>query len=163
LIVLEEQDRRRWDRAEITEGRALLERALRLPRAPSQLLGPDQLQAAIAAVHADDLAAADTDWPQIATLYGVLLGVHDTPVTRLNHAVAVALGHDLADGLSLVRHANAGGALASYHLYHAAEADLLRRLGCPALAAAAYERALALTQNAAERTYLLRRLDEVTS
>ena len=162
LVLLEDQDRTAWDRAEIHEGLALLDRALRLRRAPNQRVGPFQLQAAIAALHAQAATPAETDWQEISLMYGELLSMHDTPVVRLNRAVAVAMAEGPAAGLRLVCEANTGGALDEYPLYHSARADLLRRLGRHTEAAEAYRRALEVTTNAAERRFLLRRLSEVT-
>jgi RNA polymerase sigma-70 factor (ECF subfamily) len=162
LVLLEDQDRRSWNRAEIDEGLQLVDRALRLRRAPNQRVGAYQLQAAIAALHARAATAADTDWREIGLLYTELLTVHDTPVVRLNHAVAVAMADGPEAGLELVDEANARGALAAY-LYHAARADLLRRLERGAEAADAYRQALAITTNSAELRFLSRRLVEVTS
>ncbi|MGH9482796.1 MAG: RNA polymerase sigma factor [Terriglobales bacterium] len=156
LVPLEQQDRSRWDRSRIEEGSALAERALRL-----EGVGPYRLQAAIAALHAQAAAPAATDWPQIAALYQRLARLQPTPVVRLNHAVAVAMSQGYAAGLDLVEQLGADGELADYHLYHAARADLLRRLGRNPDAAAAYRQALALTANAVERRYLRRRLGEV--
>jgi RNA polymerase sigma-70 factor, ECF subfamily len=163
MVLLDEQDRRLWDRAEIDEGVELLDRALRLHRAPNQRVGPMQLQAAIAAVHAQAPRSSETDWAEIDLLYRELLTMNDTPVVRLNRAVAVAMSEGPDAGLQLVRAANADGALVDYHLYHAAEADLLRRLGLWHAAADAYRRALDLTANAAEQRFLRRRLSEVAA
>ncbi len=156
LVPLEEQDRSRWDRAAIAEGLELVERALRLPG-----VGPQRLQAAIAALHAQAATPAATDWPQIAALYARLAERVPSAVVRLNHAVAVAMSVGLAPGLARVEALGADGALDGYPLYYAARADLLRRLGRAAPAAAAYRQALALTSNAVERRYLRRRLAEV--
>jgi RNA polymerase sigma-70 factor (ECF subfamily) len=158
LVTLEEQDRSRWDRAEIDEGAALVTQALRA--------GPPTayaLQAAIASLHAQAPRAEDTDWPQIAALYALLLRLQPTPVVELNYAVAVAMANGLERGLALVDSLAGHPGLASYHLLPAARADLLRRLGRRAEAADAYLRALALVTNEAERRYLERRLGEVTS
>jgi RNA polymerase sigma-70 factor (ECF subfamily) len=158
LVVLEEQDRSRWDRAAIREGLALLDRSVRLMgRRPA---GPYQLQAAIAALHARAAAPEATDWAEIAALYGALLRVHDTPVVRLNRAVAVAMAEGPEAGLRLLD--GVAGELAAFHPFHAARADLLRRAGRRAAAAAAYARAIALCANAVERRYLQRRLAEVS-
>ncbi|MGH9394536.1 MAG: RNA polymerase sigma factor [Terriglobales bacterium] len=158
LVPLEEQDRGRWDRGRIGEGLELVERALRLPG-----VGPQRVQAAIAACHAQAPAAGATDWPQIAALYGRLVEFVPGPIVRLNRAVAVAMSpgpeSGLEAGLALVE--GLEDALDGYHLYHAARADLLRRLGRRTEAAAAYQRALALTSNAVERRYLRRRGREV--
>jgi RNA polymerase sigma-70 factor (ECF subfamily) len=156
LLTLDEQDRSRWDRARIAEGTALVEPALR-PGPP----GPYALQAAIAALHARADRAEDTDWPQIAALYGLLVRVLPTPVIELNRAVAVAMADGAERGLELLDRLSASGALASYHLLPAARADLLRRVGLWDAAADAYRRALALVGNDAERRFLEQRLAEV--
>jgi len=158
LVPLEEQDRSAWDRAEISEGIGLVERALQLGRA-----GPYQVQAAIGAVHAETPAAEATDWRQIAALYGELARMQPTAVVLLNRAVAVAMAGELEKGLALVENVGSTGDLDRYHLYHAARADLARRLGRNEDAAKAYQEALALTFNAVERRYLRRRLAEVQS
>jgi RNA polymerase sigma-70 factor, ECF subfamily len=150
LVTLEEQDRGKWDRAAISEGLRLVDQALRRGR-----VGRYQLQAAIAALHAEAGAAEETDWPQIAALYGLLARIDASPVVLLNHAVAIGMSDGPGHGLALL---DALERLDDYHLYHAARADLLRRLGADAEAAAAYRRALALTANAVERAYLERRL-----
>ena len=156
LVVLEEQDRSLWHREQIDEGQRLVEQALRMGR-----VGPYQLQAAIAAVHSEARTAEMTDWKQIAALYQVLARLDGSPVVALNHAVAVAMGNGLEQGLALVEKLGASGKLDNYHLYHAARADLLRRLGRAGPAREAYERALALTTNAVERRYLRRRMGEL--
>ena len=156
LVTLEEQDRPLWDRGEIAEGQALAEAALRLGGA-----GFYALQAAIAALHAQGTRAEDTDWPQIAALYALLLRLHPSPVVALNHAAAVAMGERLERGLRLIEELEANGELEAYHLLPAAKADILRRLGRRPEAAAAYERALELVTHDAERRYLQRRLREV--
>jgi RNA polymerase sigma-70 factor (ECF subfamily) len=158
MVPLEEQDRTRWDREVIAEGVDLLKSALRLG-----ILGPYQLQAAIAACHATATRAADTDWAQIAALYGELAEVVASPVVRLNRAVAVAMAEGPAAGLELVETLEASGELAGYHLLPATRADLLRRLGRPDEAAAAYREALELVVTGAERRYLARRMAEVTT
>jgi RNA polymerase sigma-70 factor, ECF subfamily len=158
LVPLEEQDRIHWDREAIAEGVALLQSALRLGRS-----GPYQLQAAIAACHATAPRAADTDWAQIAALYGELTEVVASPVVRLNRAVAVAMAEGPAAGLELVETLEASGELAGYHLLSATRADLLRRLRRPEEAAAAYREALELVGTDAERRYLTRRLAEVAN
>jgi RNA polymerase sigma-70 factor (ECF subfamily) len=150
LVLLEDQDRGRWDRAEIDEALALVPVALRAGP------GPYGLQAAIAALHASAATPADTDWPQIAALYGELYRRQPTPIIALNHAVAVAMWQGPAIGLPLVD--QLAGELADYHLWHAARADLLRRLGRTAEAAAAYRAALALAGSEPERRFLQRRL-----
>jgi RNA polymerase sigma-70 factor, ECF subfamily len=156
LVPLEEQDRSLWDRSEIEEGIALVEKAVRLRRP-----GPYQTQAAISALHAEAAEAAATDWRQIAALYGELARLQPTAVVHLNRAVAIAMAGEMEKGLALIEEIGASGDLDRYHLYHAARADLARRLGRREDAAKAYEDALALTFNAVERRYLRRRLAEV--
>jgi RNA polymerase sigma-70 factor, ECF subfamily len=158
VVTLEAQDRARWDRDEITEGTALLDRALRRGRA-----GPYQVQAAIAACHATAVTAAATDWPQIAALYRQLARLAPSPVVRLNTAVAVGMADGPAAGLELVAELRAAGELAGYHLLPATQADLLRRLGRAAEAAAAYREALELAPTDAERRFLRRRLAETAA
>ena len=157
LITLEEQDRGRWDRAEIAEGQRALHGALRAARP-----GPYQLQAVIAACHASADKAADTDWPVIARVYGQLGRISPSPVVELNRAVAVGMAQGPQAGLALLDALDAGGALAGYHLLPAARADLLRRLGRQAEAADAYAEALGLGGTDAERRYLTRRRAEAT-
>jgi len=156
LILLEDQDRTRWDQARIAEGRALVERVLPMGR-----VGPYQLQAAIAALHDEAIDPAATDWSQIAELYLALVRLDPTPVVRLNHAVAVAMADGPATGLAMMDGLVDEGSLASYPYLHAGRADLLRRLERRSEAAAAYRHALTLTTNRAERTYLEGRLREV--
>jgi RNA polymerase sigma-70 factor (ECF subfamily) len=158
LIILDDQDRTRWDRRRIEEGVALLERALRM-RAP----GPYQLQAAIAALHDRAETPDETDWPQIAALYAELERRSPSPVVALNHAVAVAMARGPEVGLARIEDLAAGGLLDEYPYLHAARADLLRRLGRFDEARSAYERALGLTSNAAERRFLHRRIADVGS
>ena len=153
IVLLENQDRSRWDRARIAEGAALVGQALR-GRAP----GAYAIQAAIAALHAQAPSAHETDWPQIAALYGVLAGLHPSPVVELNRAVAVAMADGIEHGLALLETVHLPG----YYLLPAARADLLRRLGRRPEAAQAYRDALALVTNDAERRYLERRLTEVS-
>ena len=157
LVTLEGQDRSRWNAAEIGEGQALLESALRI-RQP----GPYQLQAAIAACHDTAADTASTDWAAIARLYGQLAALVPSPVVELNRAIAVGMAEGPAAGLALVDALAATGRLASYHLLAATRADLLRRLGRLAEAADAYRQALALAGTGTERRYLARRLAEVT-
>ena len=152
LVTLEEQDRSLWDRGEIEEGQALAETALRRGGA-----GFYALQAAIAALHAQAERAEATDWRQITALYALLLQLHPSPVVALNHAAAVAMGTGLEQGLRLIEQLEATGELDGYHLLPAAKADVLRRLGRNAEAAAAYESALSLVSHPAERRYLQRR------
>ncbi len=156
LVLLEEQDRTSWHRQQIDEGLRLVERALRLGQ-----VGPYQLQAAIAAVHAEARTAGETDWRQIAALYRELARADGSPVISLNHAVAVAMSDGMEQGLAMIDKLGSSGELDSYHLYHAARADLLRRAGRRDEALEAYERALSLTSNAVERRYLRRRVDEL--
>jgi RNA polymerase sigma-70 factor (ECF subfamily) len=155
LVLLEDQDRSRWDRAKIGEGIDLLDRAIR--RGPP---GPYRLQACVAALHAAAPTAAATDWRRITLLYDQLMEVAGSPVVALNRAVAVAMVEGPAAGLALVDDLAASGELAGYHLLHAARADLLRRLGRAPEAAAAYREALRLTTNPVERSFLRRRLAE---
>ncbi len=157
LVLLEDQDRALWDRAEIAEGIACVERAFSARR-----IGPYGLQAAIAAVHAEAPDAAATDWGEIVALYDVLVRVEPTPVVRLNRAVAVAMRDGPAAGLSLIDALLSGGDLAEYHLAHAARADLCRRLGRIDDARTAYARALDLARQDAERAFLQARLDGLT-
>ena len=156
LVTLEDQDRSQWDRAQIAEGEALAEEAVRRGGA-----GFYAIQAAIASLHAHAARAEETDWPQIAALYSLLLRLHPSPVVALNHAAAVAMGERLERGLRLIEQIEASGALSGYHLLPAAKADILRRLGRREDAAVAYERALELVTQEAERRYLRRRLREV--
>jgi RNA polymerase sigma-70 factor (ECF subfamily) len=158
LVLLDEQDRSRWDRVQIAEGVQLVERAL-----TSRRFGPYTLQAAIAAVHAEAPSAAETDWPQIVGLYDVLLRAEPTPVVALNRAVAVAFRDGPAVGLALIDELLAKGELRTYHLAHSARADLLRRLGRRDDAVEAYEQALCLTSQEPERRFLQRRLAEARS
>ena len=155
LVLLEDQDRARWDRAQIAEALELVPAALRG--------GPGRyaLQAAIAALHASAPRATDTDWPQIAGLFAELLRRHPTPVVALNHGVAIAMAHGPAPGLVLIDELQVE--LSGYHLWHAARADLLRRLGRTVEAAAAYREALVHVGSAPERRFLERRLAELAS
>jgi RNA polymerase sigma-70 factor (ECF subfamily) len=154
LVTLEDQDRTLWDASEIAEGERLLETALRLGSP-----GPYQVQAAIAACHATAPKAADTDWPQIASLYAELRKYVPSPVVALNHAVAVAMADGPAAGLALVDALD----LPDYHLLPATRADLLRRLGRHPEAAEAYRAALSLVTSEVEKRYLAARLAEVSS
>jgi len=153
LVTLEEQDRSLWDRDQIREGLACVATALRIGR-----VGPYQLQAAIASLHAEAEEAAATDWAQIAALYEELARISPTPIVRLNGAVAVGMSEGAGRGLALIDQLGGSGALDRYHLFHAARADMLRRLGSRSAAAEVYRRALALTANGIERTFLERRL-----
>jgi RNA polymerase sigma-70 factor, ECF subfamily len=154
VVLLEAQDRARWDRPQIDEGLRLVEDALR--RGP----GPYGIQAAISALHARAEHPGATDWPQIVQLYRVLLRRQPTPVIALNHAAAVAMVEGPETGLQLM--ARLEGELAGYHLFHAARADLHRRAGATAAAADAYRRALELARSEPERRFLQRRLTEMT-
>jgi RNA polymerase sigma-70 factor (ECF subfamily) len=156
LVVLSDQDRGRWDAGQIDRGCSLLERALRHRRP-----GPYQLQAAIAALHARAPDAGETDWPQIAALYGELERLHPTPVVALNRAVAVANACGPDAGLRELERSGLATALDGYQPFHAARADLLRRSGRRAEAAAAYDRAARLASTAAERRHLEERLAEL--
>jgi RNA polymerase sigma-70 factor (ECF subfamily) len=156
LVPLEQQDRARWDTAEIDSGVELLDAALRRSRP-----GPYQVQAAIAACHATAKRAVDTDWAQIAQLYGELTRFVPSAVVELNRAVAVAMADGPEAGLALVDALAEGGALADYHLLPATRADLLRRLNRRPEAAVAYREALALAPTEVERRYLTSRLNEV--
>jgi RNA polymerase sigma-70 factor (ECF subfamily) len=156
LILLENQDRALWNRNQITEGVSLVERAL-----SSGPVGPYTLQAAIASVHAQAPTSATTDWPQIVSLYDLLMRAEPSPVVELNRAVAVAMHDSPLAGLTLVDAILVRGDLGNYHLVHAARADLCRRLGRTAEARDSYERALSLTQQEPERRFLERRLAEL--
>jgi RNA polymerase sigma-70 factor, ECF subfamily len=153
LVLLDEQDRSLWNREQIAEGTALLERAL-----SSRRFGPYTLQAAIAAVHAEAPRASATDWAQIVGLYDVLARADPSPVIELNRAAAVAMRDGPLAGLALIDAILARGELEDYHLAHSARADLCRRLGRTAEARAAYERALGLTRQEPQRRFLERRL-----
>ena len=155
LVVLEEQDRGRWNRQQIAEALPLVEEAFRAGP------GPFAVQAALAAVHCQATRAEDTDWPEILRLYDLLERLQPSPIVSLNRAVAVAMVQGPQAGLTLIDALAAAGALDNYHLLDAARADLLRRMGSPAEAAKAYQRALALVGNESERRYLERRLREV--
>ncbi len=153
LVLLDEQDRSRWDRAKIEAGIAVLDEALTL-RDP----GPYQVQAAISALHAEAATPDATDWPQIAALYGTLVVMIPSPVIEVNRAVAVAMAQGPKAGLALLHRIEG---VENFYPYHVARADLLRQTAQRDAAADAYERALALCQNSAERAYLQRRLDEL--
>jgi RNA polymerase sigma-70 factor, ECF subfamily len=155
LVLLEEQDRRRWDQRQIAEALPLVEEALR--GGP----GPFALQAAIAALHCQAARAEDTDWRQIVRLYDLLERLQPSPVVSLNRAVAVAMVDGPQPALVLIDALATAGDLDGYHLLHAARADLLRRVGSSEEAAKSYERALALATNDSERRFLERRLREV--
>jgi RNA polymerase sigma-70 factor, ECF subfamily len=153
LVLLDEQDRTRWDRAKIDEGTAVLDAAMTL-YAP----GPYQVQAAISALHAEAATPEATDWAQIAALYGTLMKMMASPVIEVNRAVAVAMAQSPSAGLALLHRIQG---VENFYPYHAARADLLRRTNQREAAADAYEQALALCGNSAERAYLQRRLDEM--
>jgi RNA polymerase sigma-70 factor (ECF subfamily) len=153
--VLEEQDRSRWDHGQITEGIACLDAAL-----AAGATGPYVIQAAVAALHARARRPEDTDWRQIAALYGALHHTAPTPVVELNHAVALSMAFGPDKGLGLLDALEKKGTLNGYHLLPAARADLLRRAGRLQEAEPAYAAALALVGNDAERRYLQRRLAE---
>ena len=156
LILLDDQDRGRWDAARIAEGRSLVDAAFEAGRP-----GPYVLQAAIAALHDEAAIPAGTDWPQIATLYRALHALTPTPVVELNLAAAVAMADGPAVGLAMMDGLAAGGELDAYPYLHAARADLLRRLGRWSEADAAYRRALDLTTNGPERTFIEGRIREI--
>jgi RNA polymerase sigma-70 factor, ECF subfamily len=156
LVLLEDQDRRSWDRAQIDEGLAMLDAALKRGATGSYVI-----QAAIAALHARAERAEDTDWAQIATLYAALHRLAPSPVVALNHAAAVSMAEGPAAGLAMLDALVGREEFRAYHLLPAARADLLRRSGRRAEAAAAYREALSLAKNEAERRYLARRLGEV--
>jgi RNA polymerase sigma-70 factor (ECF subfamily) len=157
LVTLEEQDRSLWCHDAIAEGLVLAEKALQI--GPP---GPYQLQAAIAALHAEAGTPAETDWRQIASLYEKLLEWNPSPVVALNHAVAVAMWQGFDEGLRRVDELGASGALDRYYLFHAARADLLRRLHRDREAAVEYCHAIDMTANGIERNFLLRRLGAVS-
>jgi RNA polymerase sigma-70 factor (ECF subfamily) len=156
LVLLEDQDRARWDRSEIDEGVALLDRALAMGRA-----GPYQVQAAIAALHDTAASAAGTDWREIAALYTRLAALAPSPVVELNRAVAIAMADGASAGLALLDPLATDERLATYGYFHAARADLLRRLGRRTEAVAAYRRAIELTTNQVERAFMTRRIHEL--
>lgn len=155
MVLLEEQDRRLWDREQIAEAVPLVEQALQAGP------GPYAFQAAIAAEHCRAPRAEDTDWARILSAYDILVRIHPSPVVALNRAVAVAMVQGARPALAVMDELLAAGDLETYHLLHAARADMLRRLGNATEAAASYTRALALATNESERRFLQRRLDEV--
>jgi RNA polymerase sigma-70 factor (ECF subfamily) len=157
LVTLEEQDRSRWDHAAIAEGLSLAEQALHLGP-----VGPYQIQAVIAALHSQASTPEETDWGQIAALYEKLNELHPSPVISLNRAVAVAMSVGFEEGLQQIDDLGGSGALEQYHLFHAARADLLRRLNRQGEAAEAYRQAVRLATNRIEQDFLRRRLDLVT-
>ena len=156
LVLLDEQDRSKWNREQIAEGVALVDRAMR-----SRHFGPYTLQASIAALHAEAPTAADTDWSEIVALYDVLLRADPTPVVELNRAAAIALRDGPEVGLRLIDELLARGELAEYQLVHAARAELCRRLGQTAAAIESYRRALGLTRQEPQRRFIQRRLEEL--
>jgi RNA polymerase sigma-70 factor (ECF subfamily) len=156
LVTLEEQDRTLWDRPAINEGLKLLQQALGY-----RAVGYYQVQAAIAAVHAEADTAADTDWRQIVALYDELLRINPAPIVSLNRAAAVAMSEGLQRGLELIDEIETTGVLDNYYVFYAAKADLLRRMGQLHQAELAYSRALKLTGNRVAEKYLRRRIDEV--
>ena len=153
LILLEQQDRALWDRAQMTEGIALVEKSLKTHR-----FGSYTLQAAIAAVHAEAGSAATTDWRQIVMLYNRLARIQPSPVVELNRAVAIAMCEGPEAGLRLIEGLMARDEMATYHLAHSARADLCRRLGRTTEARSSYQKALTLTQQEPERRFLEERL-----
>jgi len=156
LILLENQHRSLWNREQIAEGVALLEKALK-----SRRFGAYTLQAAIAAVHAEAESTAATDWRKIVSLYNQLLRIHPSPVVQLNRAVAIAMRDGPEAGLTLIDAVLEHGALANYYLAHSARADMYRRLGRTAEARSSYEKALALTQQEPERQFLQERIRQL--
>ncbi len=156
LVLLEDQDRLQWDRKQIAEAKALIERAL-----ASRRVGPYLLQGAIAAVHAEAPSLGETDWAQIAALYDVLCRVDPSPVVALNRAVALGMRDGPDAGLAAIDAVLAQGSLDAYPLAHSARADMQRRLGLVAEAQTSYQRALALTRQPAERRFLLGRLTQL--
>jgi RNA polymerase sigma-70 factor (ECF subfamily) len=156
LVLLEDQDRSLWDRAQIVEGMRILRRGLEMERP-----GVYQIQAMIAALHSEAPRAEDTEWDRIVTLYDALAELAPSPVVQLNRAVAFAFANGFERGLEIVDRLREDGSLDGYHLFHATRADLLRRLGRGAEAAVEYETALALTTNDVERRFLTRRLESV--
>ena len=158
MVLLEEQDRSRWNQDEIQEGLGILEQALRMRRP-----GPYQIQAAISALHAQAKRPEDTDWAQIAALYGGLMRITPSPVIELNRIVAVAMADGPLRGLALLERPALRHALRDYYLFHATRADLLRRAGRLDEASQAYSQALRLCHNERERAFLQRRLAEVST
>ncbi|HET6975934.1 MAG TPA: RNA polymerase sigma factor [Pyrinomonadaceae bacterium] len=156
LVTLEEQDRSLWNASEIDEGVNLIQKALRLHR-----VGNYQLQAAIAAIHAEAKSADKTDWRQIVALYEELMRLTSSPIVALNHAAAVAMSEGFEKGLALIESIGADSALQNYYLFHASRADLLRRLHRHDEALVAYATALSLTTNEVEQNYIRRRIEEI--
>jgi RNA polymerase sigma-70 factor (ECF subfamily) len=156
MISLEEQDRLLWDTEMIREGTDLLDRALRL-----RSVGVYQVQAAIVSIHANAATPDDTDWAEIAGLYRKLLELSPSPIIALNYAVALALSAGLEKGLDEIDRLGGASELESYYLYHAARADILRRLGRRDEALRSYREAMDLTENAVEKAFLQKRIDSV--
>jgi RNA polymerase sigma-70 factor (ECF subfamily) len=156
LVTLEEQDRSLWDQSEIAKGLELIERALKQGR-----VGNYQLQAAIAALHAEAKSAEETDWAQITAIYRVLSRMNSSPIVALNHAAAVAMSEGPGKGLAMIDNLERAGKLDDYYLLHASRGDLLRRLRRFDEAKTAYQRALELTGNEVEKNYMRRRIDEM--
>ncbi len=156
LVLLDDQDRSQWNRSQIAEGAALVERAL-----SSRPFGPYAIQAAIAAVHVEAPSAGETDWAQIVGLYDVLMRANPSPVVELNRAVAVTMRDGPAEGLALIDAILTRGELADYYLAHSARADLCRRLGRTREARTAYQMALSLARQEPSRRFLERRLREL--
>lgn len=157
LVLLEDQDRSRWDRDRIAEAQSLIDRAL-----ASRRVGSHVVQAQIAAVHARAPSSAETDWAAIVALYDVLIRIVPSRLVALNRAVAISLRDGPEAGLAAIDAVLAEGGLEGYHLAHAARADLQRRLGLVEEAKESYRRALALTQQPAEHRFLQGRLDQLT-
>jgi RNA polymerase sigma-70 factor (ECF subfamily) len=158
LVTLEEQDRSLWDQNEIAEGVAILDDAWKLRH-----IGPYQLQAAISALHSTAKTTAETDWPQIVALYDKLLELNPSPIVALNRAVAIAMSRGFEEGLKQIDALGKAGELKNYYLFHAARADLLRRLQRSTEAAESYRSALVLATNEIERAFLAGRLQEMES
>jgi RNA polymerase sigma-70 factor (ECF subfamily) len=157
LVILEEQDRSRWNRSHIDEALSLLNEGL------SGTPGPFALEAAIAAEHCKAARSADTDWPKIVRFYDLLQQLLPSPIIALNRAVAIGMADGPRAAITLIDEVAASGELEGYHLLHAARADMLRRLGLNREAAESYKLALGLVSNDSERRFLERRLREVTS
>jgi RNA polymerase sigma-70 factor (ECF subfamily) len=156
LVTLDEQDRTRWNRRSIAEGARLVDRALRMRRP-----GLFQLQAAISALHCQAETPGDTDWPQIVALYDVMMTIAPTPIVALNRAAAVSMAEGPEEGLVAIAQIDQLEQLEEYHLLHASRADMLRRAGRLIEARAAYERAIALTNNSTERGFLAGRVSSL--